>query len=677
MKIKESPFDMRLPIADMADFVEAGVLHLFSNGQEVAELSLVPVINGRALEVTSWVRKNDEVVGHVRGNGLIHLGRQGEYLAYWVEGKYDVLDSIIYFPGSMLMAQEYHGFVPDWSDRSFELSEDNQIVASTSVDWARQQDAGAAQRPEGSHVARPGAGTCDRCPHMAPAPRDIAFRSDRKWWGVCIPGSLPVGETRLAIRRGRLSVEFVHFTALNTGGKLPKAYLVADLNDPYDLLDADVKLCRERKELTGRARFHAWWARPVFCTWGEQCQSGDAWDVDNTSLNANNVRSWVSVIRQKTGVSDFTVIIDAPWFHTYGDFTADLARFGGTDGLHNLINELHQAGHRVLLWFTPFKIDFASDIASTEPDCLLLDADGYRVQIDERSGCRDFTGAVARNTLINNLRYCLSSDADCLDADGLKICFSHHNPHPALCCPRNPRWGIGDEHWAKVLHHIYDDAHRIKPDCLITTSGLMPYLAHHTDMLRLNDLFDDDVDFWFRRARLGLRLMPDTIIDADGWQMNHRRYPVYWMTAPVFAVPDVYHATRFDGGEPFDEADYRRLAAAWHVYLNAPVSPDQQIVVEPETNTFRRRYTRGPLAGQYAAISFERSCLVTFSGRCTRVTASRSLEIDLPVHAEPKQLEAVYHDGRRDSLPFEPAGGTVHLTVPDAASDIRYLELTF
>jgi len=655
MKIKESAFETRLMIVDMADFVEAGVLHLFSDGQEVAELSLIPVINGRPLEVTSWARKNDEIVGHVRGNGSVHLARQGDHLVYWVEGKYDVVDSTVYFPSSTVIAQEYHAFVPDWADRSFELADDNQIVAATSVG----SPAGAVA-------------------NVAPAPRDIAFRSDRKWWGICVPGILPVGETRFSMRRGRLSLEFVHCTASNTGGKLPKAVLAVDLESSYDLLDVDVKLCRERKELAARAKFHSWWAKPVFCTWGEQCRAGDdADDVDKTPLNAQNVRTWVSIIRNKTGVPDFTVAIDAPWFPMYGDFIADTPRFGGTEGLRNLINELHLAGHRVLLWFTPFRIDFACDIATTEPDCLLLDANGNRAQIDERSGYRDYTGAVARNTLLNNLRYCLSPDADCLDADGLKICFDDRNPHLPACCPRNPRWGIGDEHWAKVLHHIHDDAHRIKPDCQISTGGLMPYLARNVDVLRLGELLEDDPDFWFRRARLGLRLMPDTIIGSDGWQMNHRRYPAYWMTAPAFAVPEMYHATQFDGGEPLNEADYRRLAAAWHVYQNAPVAPGQQIIVEPETNTFRRRYTRGPLAGQWAAISFERSCLATFSEHCARVTASRSLEVDLPVHARFSQLYAVYHDGRRDSLPFEPGDSTVHLTVPDAASDVRYMELAF
>ena len=659
--MKESLLDKRLMVADKGDYVEAGVLHFFSNGVEVAELSLVPIVNGKSAEVTSWATKDDEIIGHVKGNGSVHLASHASGLVYWVEGKYDVVDSAVYFPGSRVLAQEYHGFVPDWSDRSFRLAEDAQIVASTSVD------------PSVQSAERPG----QQSWMMAPSPRDIAFRSNDTWWGVCIPGALPVGDTRFNIRRGRLSIEFSHYTASNAGSRLPKAYLVPDLRRPYDLLDVDVQLCRERKELAGRGKYHAWWARPIFCTWGEQSQIGDAWDPEKTPLTAANVRQWVATVREKTGVNDFTVVIDSPWFQKYGDFTADLHRFGSTDGLRALINDLHGAGHRVLLWFTPFKIDLDSDIALTEPDCLLLDAQGNRTLTDEHAGFRDYTSAVARNTLLNNLRYCLSPDAACLDADGLKIDFVHDNPHPGKCRPRNPRWGIGDEHWANLLRHLHEDAHRVKPDCLITTTGAMPYLARHTDMLRLNHLFDDDIDHWFRRARLGLRLMPDTMVDADGWLMNHARCAAYWMTAPVFAVPDLYHATRLDGQEPMQQADYRRLAAAWQVYENAPISPDMEIVVEPETNTFYRKYTKEPLAGHYAAISLERCCLATFSAACARVTASRDIQVTLPVHAMPKAVEAVHHDGRREPVQANTSSTEVSLAVPDAASDVKFIEIAF
>ena len=659
--MKESTFEMRLAVGDTAHFVEGGLLHLYSKGLEVAEIALVATVDGHPVEVTSWAKKNDEVIGHVRGNGSIHVAKHGKHVAYWVEGRYDVVQSAVYFSGSTVAAQEYHGFVSDWADRSFGISEDNEIVASTAVDPAIQ---GKEHPNQQSWM-------------MAPSPRNIAFRSEQSWWGICIPGALPVGETHFCLRRTKPSVEFRHYTASNTSGNLPRAYFVLDLADPYDLLTADFELCRERRECTGHGRFHAWWARPIFCTWGEQCQAGNAWSTKDGPLTAGNVRRWAAIIREKTGVGDFSVIIDAPWFQKHGDFLADIPRFGGTDGLRALIDELHAIGHRVLLWFTPFKIAFDSEIATTEPDCLLLDEHGNRVQCDEKSGYRDYTSAVSRNTLINNLRYCLSPDSGCLDGDGMKIDFNFQSPNPLRSRPKNPRWGIGDEHWAKLLRHLHEDAHKIKPDCMITTSGVAPYLANFTDALRLNDLFDEDVTLWYKRARLGLKLMPQTLIDADGWLMTHKRYPACWFVSPVYAVPDVYHATRFDGGEAIEEADYRRLAAAWQVYLNAPISPDMEIVVSPETETFHRKYTKGPLEGRYSAISFQRCCLATFSEKCARVAAAQNVSITLPVPLKPLKLEAVHHDGRREELELKQTNLEVQLDVLDAASHVKYLELTF
>ena len=650
---------MRLVSADSAHYVHGNVLHFFSNGVEAAELSLAPVIDGLPLEVNSWEPTAGGLIGRIRGGGAIHLTAQGGHLVYWVQKKFDAIRSAVLFPSSNLLATEYHAFVSDWADRSFGISEDNEIVASTAVSPPAQ----GRERPRQQSWM------------MAPSPRDVAFRSDGPWWGICIPGSLPVGETRFAVRRGRLSIELRNYIAANANGTLPRVVLAADLPSPYDILDVDVQFCRERREIAAHRRFCPWWSRPIFCTWGEQVQTADA----HAALTAANVRRWTAIVREKTGLPDFTVIIDAPWFDKHGDFIASAGRFGSTEGLRALIDELHRAGHRVLLWFTPFKIDFDSDIATTEPDCLLLDHAGRPLRCDERSGFRDFTSAVGRNTLINNLRYCLSPDADCLDADGLKIDFNYHNPDLASARLRNPRWGAGDEHWTNVLRHLHEDAHRIKPDCLITTSGVAPYLAGHTDMLRLNDLFDEDPTLWFKRARLGTRLMPGTPIDADGWPMTHARCNASWMVSPVYGVPDLYHATLFDGREKLDEADYRRLSAAWHVYLNAPLAPDMQIAIEPETGTFQRRYGSGPLKGQLAAVCFERACLATFSPQCARIAAVRDIHVALPLPHPQRvaRLDAVRHDGRREPIDLPGAGPELKLRVPDAASDVKYIEAAF
>ena len=652
---------MQFAVAGTPHVVEGGVLRIFSDEREVARLSLVPVIDGRALEVASWESKGRQIVGHIRSGGSVHVARHGEHLAYWVEGNFNALKTLTYFSGSELHADGYHGFVSDWADRPFEMSEESDIVASSSAPPA--EVVGLARRRRGRTSWT-----------TTPAPRDVAFRSGDKWWGISIPGALPVGETHIRIRPGWFSIDLCNYVAPNTRGNLPTAYIVTDLRDPYDLLDADVHLCRERKELGGRNRHRAWWAKPIFCTWGEQVLAAH---LDKTPLTAENVRRWVKTVRDKTGVEDFTVAIDLPWFDHYGHFQASLVRFGGTEGMRSLIDELHDAGHHVLLWYTPFKIDFDSDTAITQPDCLLLDNSGSPIRLDGKSGCRDFTSAVARNTMINDARYILSDAENCLGADGLKIDLAYQCPDPGNSHLRNARWGAGDEHWATLLRHIHENAHRVKPGCLVTASGMVPYLNKHTDMARLCHLLDHDIAKWFRRARIGLRLMPGTIIAAGGWAMTQRKYPAWWMTSPVFAVPMLYHATVFDSGRKISRIDYRRLAATWHVYANAPIGPNMEIVVEPETDTFHRKYTSGPLAGSYAAISFERTCLATFSPERARVTAVRETQIDLPVPAKPRTLEAIHHDGTREARRMTARDKHVALTVPDAATDVRYLELTF
>jgi len=644
--MKIAAFDMRLTVADTPHFVEGGVLHLFSGEEEVAELNLVPVIEGKAMGISSWENKGREVVGHLRAGGCVHLARHGDYLAYWVEGNYNTLKSAGYFSGSRLRSRQYHGFVADRTDRDFDMSEENDIVASTT---------GAAGM-------------------AGPSPRDVAFRSGEKWWGICIPGALPVGETHMRVRPGRFSIDLCHYVASNTHGNLPEAFIVTDLDSPYDILDADVAICRERKEL-GKKQYQKWWSRPIFCAWCDETRDAT---IEGASLTADNVCRWAGLLRSKTGVEDFTIIIDAPWFDKYGDFPASLERFGGTAGMRELIDELHGAGHHVLVWFTPFKIDFDSDAALTQTDCLLLDENATPVRTGEASGCRDYTSAAARNTLINNLRYILSADEGCLNADGLKIELSCHNPDLGKSRLKNPRWGAGDEHWAGLLRHIHEDAHRFKDGCMITAAGLMSYLGNHTDMMPLDGVADEtNAASRLRRARLGLRVMPNTLIGSGGRGMPRSKCPAYWMTSPVFSVPTVYRAAVLDGGKKIGAGDYRRLAAAWQVYANAPLDPDMEIVVEPETNTLYRKYTKGPMKGRLSAMGFGGKCFATFSPGRALVTASREIKISLPVPKKPRKLEAVYHDESRKRIKVVAANKEVQLSVPDAASDVKYLELTF
>jgi len=306
--MKEATLAAKLSLADTPHYVEDGTLHLFSDGVQAAGLALVPIIDGEPLDVVSWTKKGDAIIGNVRGNGgTVQLSKTGETLVYRIKGRFGHVDSAIYFPASQIEAEAYHAFVPDWSNREFEIAEDAEIVAATAGD------------PEfhGDDRARPAW-------MMAPAPRGIAFRTGGGWWGISVPGALPLGETHLIVRRGKLSIEFRSYEAANTGGNLPDAHIAVNLDSPYAILDVDHAACKARKEAGIRKKFYRWWAKPIFSTWGEQTRSGNPLDSEHTSLNSRTLKEWIAAVEHHTGTKDFTVAIDETWFDKYGDFYAKL-----------------------------------------------------------------------------------------------------------------------------------------------------------------------------------------------------------------------------------------------------------------------------------------------------------------------------------------------------------------
>jgi len=615
--MKTSADRPRLIIDGTPHYVEDGILHLCADERALAELPLAPIIDGQALTVTSWEVKAGEIVGNVRSGGAIHLGRKGGHLAYWIEGSFGFLGSVVYFPGALLHGCRQHRFTP-------------------------------------AHAGEP----------SGLEPRDIVFSSEHGWWGICLPGNLPLAATKMQASAGRLEIELRHCVASNTRGNLPAAYIATQLAEPGRMLEIDAALCSERKDAGARQPFQEWWGRPVL-----HIGAGP----DDPHTTADLVRSYHRIAAEATRPCTFNVCINAPWYDRHGDCSASLARFGGTEGMRRLIDDLHEAGSRVILWFAPFIVDFASDIAATQPDCLLADKSGACVQIAPSCGSRDFTSAVARNSLLNNVRYMLDSAERCLDADGLRIDLAGQEPTSSVQCLKNPRWGAGAEYWANVLRHIHEDAHRIKPECMIAAAEMMPSLAHHTDML----YFGRDHHDFIGRADLALRLMPGTPIDSGGWGLTGPEAESHWMTSAVVGVPVVGASALGEGGDESRQPARRRLAAAWAAYANAPHAPGMQIACDLGDRSIRRTCTSGEMAGHPAAMSLGGICLATFSPQRAVVVAAEQTQVTIPLHAKPRKVEAVGHDGSRSRHPYSAAGSEICLIVPDAAGDVRYIEITF
>jgi len=389
------------------------------------------------------------------------------------------------------------------------------------------------------------------------------------------------------------------------------------------------------------------------------------------------------MIKEKTGINDFNIIIDASWYTHLGDFRAS-ERFGGTEGLRNLIDELSERGHKVLLWLSPYAVSVKnSRLAKNHSRSLVKDKDGQVFITSAFYAIRDFTTPEMRRQIKQVIRYCLSDERNCLNASGLKLDYIYTTPDAQNHQVKNPCWGVGDELWYRALRLIYETAHKFKKDALISASGVESYLQPYVDMLRLNDNFGDNIDAWCKRARLGTILLPQTLIDVDGWFMTRRNSVEYWMVSPVFGVPVTYHLTLFDNKENLIEEDYRRLSSAWAVYLNSPIHPSMEIYIEPENNIFYRRFTSGKLAGFYSALSIDRRCLITYNERVALITATDGIKVEVPLPPWVKKIKMLQVSHQEEIKELHPAirmqdnNCSIFINVEDSAKGTKYYRISY
>src|SRR5215472_14830606 len=85
----------------------------------------------------------------------------------------------------------------------------------------------------------------------------------------------------------------------------------------------------------------------------------------NTSFTAAWVRTFVNQVRQRYGLTRFTLVIDSRWQQELGSALPDQTRFGGIAGMRALIDDLHAMGLRVLLWWPMWSTGTPSGAAST------------------------------------------------------------------------------------------------------------------------------------------------------------------------------------------------------------------------------------------------------------------------------------------------------------------------
>lgn len=553
----------------------------------------------------------------------------------------------------------------------------------------------------GSYLRGFGAGSPLVPPYIA------SIRAGTEWWGI---GTVAVPATSdgldLTVGRHYFGVSFGSGQVRDHQSKIDGPIVGIFFGDrPRSILsqylsalnsEASNSNKRQRKE------WHVWWSEPIYCTWGEEAYAARVTegtlqeDHGGRYINDTNLSKWINLAKERH-LPFGTVIIDLGWMLDYGDFEPNPARF--TD-LRKTIDHLHTEGLHVLLWipmyeatgklFSPDKS--VSDVSKTHPDWLIKNRNGQSTDIF------DFTNPAVRAYVKERIHFLLTSDANGLNADGLKVDFMDRVPDPAESDFYDASWGVGELMQARVLSLIYTSAKEAKSDALIDSSFMNPLFKDWQDIVRLNDDVSNSIaTYWWRAWAASLNEVP--AIDGDDWWAMKRYFVPLTLAKAAWGIPNLYAieyrgelgtqgpiggiSSIASGGYPvtISDTDYRRVSAILRVYRHAPASNGEKVVVKPKLREAWRKYSSGPMGGQLAATTLNHGfALATYDGSSVWVTSVSDDEVVVPI-PKGQHVTKVYvvgFDGKRKEVQFhiEP-DGDARIRVKDSAGGAAYYAIDY
>ncbi len=311
------------------------------------------------------------------------------------------------------------------------------------------------------------------------------------------------------------------------------------------------------------------WARPIFCGWGQQ----EAWsrDIKNGLIPFNDLqvspsagelsseaayREMIRLLNQ-SGVPFGTLTIDMGWSLTQAIPQADPAKW---PDLKAFIAEQHAQGRKVLLWLSCWTLHGL-------PEGLY--------QMQSKPGLRpllDPSLPAFRKALSVAIHEAISPEG--LNADGFKIDFSGDIPRGDGYTAHGSLWGV--ELLRDYIGYIYRRTKAAKKNAVLQTHCANPLFADRTDILRLNDIFDDRVDvrpMMRHRAQMARIASDRWLIDTDGDPfIKTSAWWDYLQLQPELGVPSLMTLTGMTRSlEEIPPARLRALAKLWGKAL--PTAP--------------------------------------------------------------------------------------------------------
>lgn len=294
---------------------------------------------------------------------------------------------------------------------------------------------------------------------------------------------------------------------------------IRQADSAYTVIDEFVGMlvCSGRIPDPAQKAVHAWWREPVYCTWGDQvfraacvppealqAQVAELMTPTRTVFDEAMVREAVGIIkREKLPIR--TILLDEGWHVARGQWEAHPVRF---PNLRGLVDELHAAGFKVMVWWNWAEIETT---AIVDPAHLLA---GGKLN---RHGCRarDYSIASTREDYLKPLFHQLfSSDPGAYDLDGVKTDFLADKVHPDMS-PADPRWRGEENYFYHVTRLFYQEMRKHKADAMHMGCAGNFWLAEFMDTNRTYDVHSSDYLEHEARGRMLKHAAPGAIVSYD------------------------------------------------------------------------------------------------------------------------------------------------------------------